>query len=71
MKTAYLLINFLTIIFPLILSFDKKVQFYKKWKFVWPGLMITGLLYLIWDYIFTFNQVWSFNENYIIGVRFF
>ncbi len=68
---SYLLINFLTIIFPILLSFDKKVAFVKKWKFIWPGLFITGLLYLVWDYIFTFNKVWSFNENYIAGFKIF
>lgn len=69
-KYSYLLINILVILFPLLLSFDKKVHFYKKWKFIFPGLLITGVLYLIWDYLFTFNQVWSFNTNYIIGLNF-
>lgn len=66
---SYLLINFLTIIFPLILSFDKKVHFYKKWKFILPGLAITGMLYLLWDYVFTVQEVWSFNDDYILGVK--
>jgi len=67
MKFAYLLINFLTIFFPIILSFDKRVQFFKSWKFIFPGLFITGLLFLLWDYIFTVYGVWSFNPEYIIG----
>ncbi|WP_442795174.1 lycopene cyclase domain-containing protein [Pelobium manganitolerans] len=70
-KYSYLLINLCTVFFPLILSFDKKVHFYKKWRFIAPGLVITGLLYLIWDCIFTFKNVWSFNSDYIIGWRFF
>ncbi len=70
-KYTYLLINFLTILFPLILSFDKKVGFYKKWKYIAPGLLITGVLYLIWDYIFTFKNVWSFNDDYILGIKLF
>ena len=68
MKFTYLLINFLTIFFPIILSFDKRVQFFKSWKFIFPGLFITGLLFLLWDYIFTIYGVWSFNPDYIIGV---
>jgi lycopene cyclase domain-containing protein len=70
-KLSYLLINILTVFFPVILSFDKKVHYYKKWKFILPGLFITGLLYLLWDYIFTIKQVWSFNDDYILGIRFF
>ena len=68
MKFTYLLINFFTILFPLALSFDKKVQFYKKWKFIWPGLLLTGLVFLFWDVLFTVDGVWSFNPEYITGI---
>jgi len=68
---TYLLINIGTIFFPLLLSFDKKVAFYKKWKYILPGLLITGVLYLLWDYIFTVKSVWSFNNDYILNVKFF
>ncbi|MBC7913720.1 MAG: lycopene cyclase domain-containing protein [Pyrinomonadaceae bacterium] len=67
---TYLLINFLTLFFPVILSFDRKVSFSKSWKFISPGLLITGGLFLIWDYIFTLYDVWSFNPDYVIGVYF-
>lgn len=70
-KYAYLLINFLSVVFPLLLSFDKRVRFYKSWKFIWPGLLITGMLFLAWDIFFTVKGVWSFNPNYILGVTFF
>jgi lycopene cyclase domain-containing protein len=68
---TYLLINVLTVFFPIALSFDKKVNFFKKWKFIFPGLILSGLLYLLWDYLFTINQVWSFNPDYILGITFF
>ena len=67
MKFSYLLINFLTIFFPIVLSFDKRVAFFKSWRFIFPGLLITGLLFLFWDYLFTIYGVWSFNPEYIIG----
>ncbi|TAG99752.1 MAG: lycopene cyclase domain-containing protein [Sphingobacteriales bacterium] len=68
---TYLLLNFITILFPLLLSFDKKVAFYKQWKYIFPSLFLTGILYLGWDYLFTINQVWSFNPNYIVGTYFY
>ena len=68
MKAAYLLINFLTILFPIMLSFDSRVQFYKSWKFIFPGLIITGLVFLVWDHLFTILDVWSFNLDYVIGL---
>lgn len=67
---TYLLLNFLTILFPLILSFDKKVAYYKQWKYIFPSLFLTGILYLRWDYLFTIHNVWYFNANYIIGIYF-
>lgn len=68
---TYLLINVLTVFFPIVLSFDKKVSFFKKWKYILPGLIFSGILYLFWDYLFTINQVWSFNPDYILGINFF
>jgi lycopene cyclase domain-containing protein len=66
-----LLINLLTVFFPVALSFDKRVRFYKSWKFIWPGMGITGLFFLFWDVLFTIKGVWSFNSKYIIGITFF
>ncbi|MCO5936018.1 lycopene cyclase domain-containing protein [Mucilaginibacter sp. RB4R14] len=71
MKYTYLLINIATIFFPVVLSFDKRVAFAKSWKFIWPGMAITGLLFLFWDVLFTIHGVWSFNDKYIIGLKFF
>ncbi|MFD0763897.1 lycopene cyclase domain-containing protein [Mucilaginibacter lutimaris] len=71
MKYTYLLINILTIFFPVVLSFDKRVAFAKSWRFIWPGMAITGLLFLFWDVLFTIHGVWSFNAQYIIGIKFF
>lgn len=70
MKSAYLLINFLTILFPVLLSFDKRVQFHKQWKFIFPALIVSGLIFLLWDYVFTITNVWSFNEEYVTGIYF-
>ncbi|GGB11130.1 MULTISPECIES: lycopene cyclase domain-containing protein [Mucilaginibacter] len=71
MRYTYLLINLLTVFFPVVLSFDKRVRFYKSWKFIWPGMAVTGLFFLFWDVLFTVRGVWSFNSAYIIGVKFF
>ncbi|WP_233138165.1 lycopene cyclase domain-containing protein [Mucilaginibacter sp. MD40] len=68
---TYLIINILTIFFPVVLSFDKRVAFAKTWKFIWPGMAITGIIFLFWDVLFTIYGVWSFNDQYIIGLRFF
>jgi lycopene cyclase domain-containing protein len=68
MKFTYLLINFFTVFFPLVLSFDRKVHFVQYWRFIFPALGLTGLVFLFWDLIFTWEGVWSFNSNYITGI---
>ena len=66
---TYFLILAASLAGPLALSFDKKVAFYKKWKYVFPAIIIPALLYIAWDIFFTDKGVWSFNENYITGIK--
>lgn len=54
---------------PLVLSFDKKVAFYKNWKYLFPALMIPALLYIVWDMSFTAKGIWSFNPKYVTGIK--
>lgn len=68
MKYTYLLINFFTIIVPFIFSFHPKLNFYKTWKAFFPAVILTGLIFIVWDVYFTSIGVWGFNEQYLIGV---
>lgn len=52
---------------PFFLSFDKKVGFYKKWKYLFFPILIPALLYMAWDVFFVAEGVWSFNPLYITG----
>lgn len=67
MKLTYLWLDLGTLLFPLLLSFDKKVAFYKNWRFLFPAMAIVGLLFLIWDVLFTRLGIWSFNPSYVMG----
>ena len=68
-KFTYLLLDAAVIFFPLILSFDKKVAFWKKWKYVLPASIVPALIYIAWDIFFTQQGVWSFNPAYITGLH--
>jgi lycopene cyclase domain-containing protein len=57
------------VLFPVLLSFDKRVRFYKSWRFIWPGMAITGFIFLFWDVLFTVKGVWNFNAERIIGLN--
>lgn len=63
----YLFLDAFTIIGPLALSFDKKVAFYKDWKYLFPALALVSTIYLIWDVWFTQNGIWEFNYTYLLG----
>jgi lycopene cyclase domain-containing protein len=54
---------------PLALSFDKKVAFYKKWKYLFPAMFLPAVFYILWDVYFTAKEVWSFNSKRIIGSK--
>ncbi|MFA9390450.1 MAG: lycopene cyclase domain-containing protein [Prolixibacteraceae bacterium] len=58
----YLLLGSLAV--PLLLSFDKKLQFYKKWKFILPAISIVAAVYLAFDVLLTHLGVWGFNAEY-------
>jgi lycopene cyclase domain-containing protein len=53
---------------PLALSFDKKVAFYKKWKYLFPAMVLPALFYIVWDSYFTYKGIWSFNALYNAGI---
>ncbi len=71
MQYTYLLINFFTVLFPVLLSFDKRVRFFRNWKHVAPALAISGVIFLVWDHLFTVLDVWSFNPRYVTGIYLF
>jgi len=66
-KYLYLSIDLLTILVPLLASFYPKAPFYKKWKYLIPAIIIPGILFLIWDEVFTQANVWGFNSKYVTG----
>ncbi|MBK8925059.1 MAG: lycopene cyclase domain-containing protein [Crocinitomicaceae bacterium] len=68
MKALYLWLDLATIFFPLVLSFDKKVAYFRQWKFVFAAGLIVGIPFLVWDYYFTHARVWGFNPNYLTGI---
>ena len=68
---TYLILNLACIFFPFILSFDKKIAYYKLWKPLFIGILISAAFFILWDILFTKLGVWSFNPTYIIGIYIF
>ena len=63
----YLTLLLCSLAFPLALSFDKKVAFFRYWKTLFPSLLLTGIIFISADIIFTKNGLWGFNPRYHSG----
>ena len=59
--SIYLILLVSTISVPLLLSFDKKLQFYRQWKYLLPSILIVGAVFILFDIYFTKLGVWGFN----------
>lgn len=64
----YLLLDLLTILFPFAFSFYPKANFSKKWKYAWIAIIVPGIIFLIWDELFTQLNIWGFNPEYLTGI---
>lgn len=63
----YLLVNILTIAYPLAQSYEHRIRFLSQWKAIFTGIAISAGVFLAWDELFTKLGVWGFNERYLTG----
>jgi len=45
------------------------MHFIRHWKPYFLAIIIVGFFFIAWDVFFTYQQVWGFNDEYLIGVR--
>lgn len=65
---VYLLINLGAISIPFIATFDSRLRFDRKWKYLFPALVLTMVVFIPWDMAKTAFGVWGFNKRYLSGV---
>lgn len=68
--SLYLTIELLSLIVPLVLSFDKKVAYFRLWKYLLPSILISALFFVSVDIWFARLGVWGFNPEYHSGITF-
>ncbi len=69
MQWLYFILLGGSLLFPLAWSFEKRVSYYKKWRHLFPSILLTALFFLVWDELFTQRKVWGFNDAYITGLK--
>lgn len=69
MNWTYILVLISTLFFPVILSFESRVNYFKTWRNVFLSAFIISIPFLVWDYFFTEWSFWGFNDNYISGIK--
>jgi lycopene cyclase domain-containing protein len=66
-KWLYVFINLGAISIPFLAGFDKRLRFDKQWRFLFPAMVLTMVLFIPWDMAKTFLAVWGFNPRYLLG----
>jgi len=64
----YVFINLGAISIPFIAGFDKRLRFDKQWKFLFPAMLLTMVIFIPWDMVKTYLEVWGFNPRYLLGI---
>ena len=67
--SLYLLLDIVVIIFPLLLSFDRKVAFYRRWPAAGISIALVGAVYILWDVFAARRGDWRFSEEYTGELR--
>lgn len=69
MKGLYLALDLFTLACPLLLSFEKRVHYFRHWKSALVAAVIIALPFVVWDALFTSWLFWGFNPGYLIGIE--
>jgi len=64
----YLALMLGSISIPFLLSFDRKVAFYRHWPVLLPSILITGVFFAALDIYFAAKGIWGFNPRYHTGI---
>ncbi|MCF8388435.1 MAG: lycopene cyclase domain-containing protein, partial [Bacteroidales bacterium] len=60
--------NLLSISIPFLAGFDRRLKFYRQWKYLFPAMLLTMMLFIPWDVIFTEREIWGFTPKYLSGI---
>ena len=47
------------------------MNFIRFWKPYFLAIITVGIFFILWDIYFAYQNVWGFNDDYLIGIRWF
>ena len=68
--STYLFVLVSSVFLPIIFSFHKRIQFYKKVSHVFKSIFLCSTVFIIWDLIYTEMGVWGFSPKHHLDVLF-
>lgn len=68
-KYTYLALMLGSLAYPLAQSFEKRVFMWKRWREMFPAILITAFFFIVWDVYFTIAGVWSFSPSHTLPHR--
>jgi lycopene cyclase domain-containing protein len=69
--SLYFILLVSSVAVPLLLSFDRKLQFWRQWKYLFPAIFIVAAVYIFFDVLLTKAGVWGFNPRYHSNILIF
>jgi lycopene cyclase domain-containing protein len=70
MNTEYLMVLCAMLSVPLIASFNRRLNLYRRWRAMGLSIGIMTALFVIWDIVAVHRGHWWFNESYVTGAEF-
>jgi lycopene cyclase domain-containing protein len=70
-RYTYLLVDFFCMLFPVLFSFHPKIKFHTQIRYFILPCLLTATFFILWDMLYTYWGVWSFNPSYLTGLYFF
>jgi lycopene beta-cyclase len=68
-KGEYLILLAVILIFPLVLSRDRKISMFRHTGALLKSMAVVSALFWVWDIAATARGHWSFNPAYVLGIR--
>lgn len=69
MNSLYLWLNIGSISVPFLYSFHPKLKLHKQFHWLFLSMILTMVVFIPWDVVFTRHGIWGFNPDYFLNTE--